>query len=114
MPEVPRSLGEPALALRIALPCGLRRKRFPLLEITRCMSRGRSRPHGVRACSSIKSVEAAFVSEFPSAKSRDLRTCLAVYLRLGCQVSVHVGGWDTDPETNVGGGRRELVAASVF
>ena len=85
MPEVPRSLGEPALALRIALPCGLRRKRFPLLNMTRCMSRFRSGPHGDRACSSIKHAKSTVVGEFLRVNSRDLCTCLPVYLRVAAQ-----------------------------
>ena len=89
--------GEPALAPRIALPCGLRRKRFPLLEMTRWMSRGRSGLHGVRACSCIKNAEAAFVGEFLSANFRDLCTWLAGYLRVCCKVSVHVGRRDNVP-----------------
>ena len=97
MPEVPRRTGEPAPAPRIALPCGLRRKRFPLLEMTRWMSRGRSGLHGVRALSSINSGKAAFDEEFPSANFRDLCTRLAGNLRVGWEVSVHVGGWDNVP-----------------
>ena len=47
--------------------------------------------------SSIKSAEAAFVGEFPSANFRDLCTCLAGNLRLCWEVSVHMGGWDNVP-----------------
>ena len=70
--------------------------------------------HGVRALSSINNGKAAFDEEFPSANFRDLCTRLAGNLRVGWEVSVHVGGWDNVPQTSVGGGRREPAAACVF
>ena len=71
---------------------GLHWNRMALASAGRKAAATQVLDHGVRDSPSINGAKAAFVGEFASAKSGDLCTCRAGSLRLGWEVSVHVGG----------------------